>query len=171
MPVIMPLEVYEALEKTLGYEDAKDLVKSIETAISDVTEYKWRISKEELLSEIRKEFDKMDAKFERKFSEIRKEFENMDSKFERKLSELDAKFERRFSELDKKFATKADLALMESKMMGEFKRIDGEFKRIDGEFKALRLEMKLLFLIIIFIMLITNPRALDMIAKVLGLAR
>ncbi|MBF0590994.1 MAG: hypothetical protein HQL02_02785 [Nitrospirae bacterium] len=146
MPVIMPLEVYEALEKTLGYEDAKDLVKSIETAISDVTEYKWRISKEELLSEIRKEFDKMDAKFERK------------------LSELDAKLERKFSELDKKFATKADLALMESKMMGEF-------KRIDGEFKALRLEIKLLFLIIIFIMLITNPRALDMIAKVLGLTR
>ncbi|MBF0590993.1 MAG: hypothetical protein HQL02_02780 [Nitrospirae bacterium] len=153
MPVIMPLEVYESLAKTLGHDDAKDLVKSIETAISDVTEYKWRISKEELLSEIRKEFDKMDAKFERK------------------LSEMDAKFERRFSELDKKFATKADLALMESKMMGEFKRIDGEFKRIDGEFKALRLEMKLLFLIIIFIMLITNPRALDMIAKVLGLAR
>ncbi|MES0335295.1 MAG: hypothetical protein SFH39_02895 [Candidatus Magnetobacterium sp. LHC-1] len=110
MAVILPLEVYESFEKVFGHDDAKGVVKALETTISELAEYKWKTSKEDLLSE-----------------------------------------------MEKKFATKADLALLESKMTGEF--------------RALRLEIKLLFLIIIFLMLITNPRALDMIAKVLGWAR
>ncbi|KJU85482.1 membrane protein [Candidatus Magnetobacterium bavaricum] len=112
MLVILPLEVYESFEKVLGHDDAKGIVKALEATISDLTEYKWKTSEEELLSE-----------------------------------------------MEKKFATKADLALLESKL-------HGEFKRIDGEFKALRLEIKLLFLIIITPLIMYSERAIIKVCAV-----
>jgi predicted DNA-binding protein len=56
MPVRLPLEVYETLEKAVGKEDATAIVRSIETAISEATDYKWATTKEELLDAMRKEF-------------------------------------------------------------------------------------------------------------------
>ena len=56
MPVRLPLEVYETLEKAVGKEDATAIVRSIETAISEATDYKWSTTKEELLDAMRKEF-------------------------------------------------------------------------------------------------------------------
>jgi len=56
MPVRLPLEVYETLEKAVGKEDATAIVKSIETAISEAIDYKWSTTKEELLDAMRKEF-------------------------------------------------------------------------------------------------------------------
>ncbi|MBF0536627.1 MAG: hypothetical protein HQL03_00055 [Nitrospirae bacterium] len=95
MSVTLPIEVYEALEKGLGRDEAKRVIKAFETAISDVTEYKWRTSKDELLTE-----------------------------------------------MEKRFATKADLALLEAKM-------------------------KLYFLVLIFVIILTNSRALDLLYKFL----
>jgi hypothetical protein len=74
-------------------------------------------------------------------------------------------------ELTKELATKADIA----EIMGEFKRVDGEFKElraeIKGEHKALRLEQKIIFIILASIILLTNPKALELIAKLFGLAK
>jgi len=56
MPVRLPLEVYETLEKAVGKEDATAIVRSIETAISEAIDYKWATTKEELLDAMRKEF-------------------------------------------------------------------------------------------------------------------
>ncbi|MBF0345770.1 MAG: hypothetical protein HQL06_16265 [Nitrospirae bacterium] len=106
MAVTLPLEVYESFEKNLGREDAKRVVKTIETTISDVTEYKWKTSKEELLSEIRKEF----------------------------------------AEIKNEYATKADLSLLEAKI-------------------------RLYFLVLIFVIILTNSKALDLLYKLLGLVK
>lgn len=54
MLVTLPLEVCEALEKGLGKEDARKVVKALEAAISDATDYKWKVTKDELLEEMRK---------------------------------------------------------------------------------------------------------------------
>jgi len=56
MQAILPIEVYEAFERGLGKIDAKIVVKSIETTISDNIENKWKTSKDELLGEMKKEF-------------------------------------------------------------------------------------------------------------------
>ncbi|MBF0537954.1 MAG: hypothetical protein HQL03_06840 [Nitrospirae bacterium] len=226
MALTLPIEVYEAFEKGLGYEESKDVVKAFETAISDITDYKWHTNREEILSEVRKEFLEVRRDFSelrREFLDLRKEtdrkFYEMDRKFtdliEKKFSELDKKFaevDKKFGELDKKFATKTELktelALLEGRMNERFTRIeakmdveskrvdgelkairlemnerftrlegnmDGEFKRLetkmDGEFKAMRLEMKIFFLLIALLILATNPRTLDMIAKVFGFVK
>ncbi|KJU86072.1 hypothetical protein MBAV_001732 [Candidatus Magnetobacterium bavaricum] len=80
----------------MGSEDAKRVVKAFETTISDLTEYKWKTSKDELLTEMKKEF-----------------------------------------------ATKADIALLEAKM-------------------------KLYFLVLIFVIILTNSKALDLLYKLLA---
>jgi len=56
MPVTLPIEIYETLERTVGKEGAKAVIKSIESTISEFTEYKLRASKDELLDVMRKEF-------------------------------------------------------------------------------------------------------------------
>jgi hypothetical protein len=99
MQAILPIEVYEALERGLGKDDAKIVAKSLETTISNNIENKWKTSKDELLSEMKKEF-----------------------------------------------ATKADLQLLEA-----------------------RLNVK--FVIIIFAIILSNPEALELIAKILGLVK
>ncbi|MCI4626076.1 MAG: CCDC90 family protein [Candidatus Magnetoovum sp. WYHC-5] len=45
-------------------------------------------------------------------------------------------------------------------------RLEGEMK---GEFKSLRLEMKIFFLIIIFILVFSNPKAMDLVAKLISM--
>ncbi|MEW6680898.1 MAG: hypothetical protein AB1297_07800 [bacterium] len=56
MAVALPLEVYEVLERSFGKEDATKVVKSFETTISEITDYRWKTTKDELLDAIRKEF-------------------------------------------------------------------------------------------------------------------
>ncbi|MBF0592326.1 MAG: hypothetical protein HQL02_09585 [Nitrospirae bacterium] len=186
MALTLPINVYEDFEEGLGYEKAKRVVQAFETAIADITDYKWKTNKEEILSEVRKEF----ADVRKEFAEVRKEFaelkKEMDRRFaevDRRFAEMDKKFseliEKKFAEVDRKFATKTDLALLESRINERFTRLegkmDGEFKRLegkmDGEFKAIRLEMKIFFLLIALLILATNPRTLDMIGKVLGLVK
>ncbi|MBF0459592.1 MAG: hypothetical protein HQK99_17025 [Nitrospirae bacterium] len=78
-------------------------------------------------------------------------------------------------ELTKELATKADLAELRAEIIGEFKRVDGEFKvlraEMKGENRALRLEQKIIFLILASIILLTNTRALELIARLFGLAK
>lgn len=56
MPITLPVDTYEVFEKNFGKEDAKTLIKTFEMVISDATDYKWKVTKEELLDAIRKEF-------------------------------------------------------------------------------------------------------------------
>ncbi|MBF0337677.1 MAG: hypothetical protein HQL05_07560 [Nitrospirae bacterium] len=106
MAVTLPLEVYEALEKSMGSDDAKRVVKAFEATISDITEYKWKTSKDELLTE-----------------------------------------------MEKRFATKADLLLLKA------------------DIALLEAKMKLYFLILIFVIILTNSKALDLLYKFLGIMR
>ncbi len=92
----------------MGPDDAKMVVKAFETTISDITEYKWRTSKDELLSE-----------------------------------------------MERRFATKADLALQEAK--------------INARIDKLEFKMLLYFLVLIFALILTNSKSLDLLYKLLGL--
>ncbi|KJR40315.1 hypothetical protein MCHI_003790 [Candidatus Magnetoovum chiemensis] len=56
MEVTLPIEMYEAFEDALGKDNAKIVVKSLEAAMSNITDYKWKTTKDELLNDIRKEF-------------------------------------------------------------------------------------------------------------------
>jgi len=76
MPVTLPLEVYEAFEKSLGKEEAKKIVKSLEITISELTEHKWKISKDELLEAMRKDFVTKEV-FEERINALKSELINI----------------------------------------------------------------------------------------------
>ena len=77
MPVTIPIEAYEELEKGLGKEGAKKVVKALESVISEATEYKWKVSKEEILDAMRKEFDNMRSEFNGHSNSLRSEFDGL----------------------------------------------------------------------------------------------
>lgn len=56
MAVTLPVDTYEIFEKAFGKEDAKTLVRTFETTISEATDHKWEVTKNELLEAMRKEF-------------------------------------------------------------------------------------------------------------------
>ena len=106
MPVTLPLDVYEALERGLGKDDAKTIVKSLETVISDATDYKWKVTKDELLDAIRKEFVTREL-FEERINALRTELlgkiETLYEKTEKDKTELLGKIENVRVSLDRKF--------------------------------------------------------------------
>jgi uncharacterized protein YfcZ (UPF0381/DUF406 family) len=128
MQAILPIEVYEALERNIGHDDAKLVVKSFETAISANIEYTWVLTKDDLLSE-----------------------------------------------MEKKFATKADLNLVETRLRSEIKEVRSEIKEVRSELKAdiqaVKYEMRLFVLIIIFVIILNNPKSLEVIAKIFGIIK
>ena len=71
-------------------------------------------------------------------------------------------------ELLKEFATKADLLLIKTELEAKIGKFETEMK---GEFKNIRLEMKLYFLVLAFLIILSNPRALDLISKLLGIVK
>ncbi|MBF0564892.1 MAG: hypothetical protein HQK89_06585 [Nitrospirae bacterium] len=54
----LPFEVFEVFDDKLGKEDARILVKSLETTITENIESKWASTKNELLDEMEKRIDK-----------------------------------------------------------------------------------------------------------------
>ncbi len=113
MSATLPIRVYEALEKRLGKEEAKEVVEAIETSIDAIS-------------------------------------------LQRKLEVKD--------ELTKELATKADIA-----------RLEGEIQTVRQEIQTVRVDvigkLKLYFLILAFIIILFNPGAVNLIAKLLGIIR
>ncbi|MEO5358506.1 MAG: hypothetical protein H7844_14595 [Nitrospirae bacterium YQR-1] len=64
--------------------------------------------------------------------------------------------------------TKADLRTDVTRLEAKIEKFDTEMK---GEFKNIRLEMKLYFLVLAFLIILSNPRALDLISKLLGIVK
>ncbi|MBI3599120.1 MAG: hypothetical protein HY097_00550 [Nitrospinae bacterium] len=79
MPVTLPIEAYEVFESNFGKESAHKLVKALESTISDSVEYKWKITKDELLDAIRKEFVTREL-FEERFNVIEERFKSLNFK-------------------------------------------------------------------------------------------
>ncbi|MBI4596599.1 MAG: hypothetical protein HY730_09545 [Candidatus Tectomicrobia bacterium] len=83
MPVTLPIDVYEVFEKSFGKENAHMVVKSLEATISDVTDYRWKVTKDELLDSIRKEFVTREIFEER--------FKTLDNKMDERFKSLNFK--------------------------------------------------------------------------------
>lgn len=90
MPVTLPIDVYEVFEGAFGKEGAHKVIKSLESAISDATDYKWKVTKDELLDAIRKEFVTREF-FEERFNNLRTEMNERFNVMDEKLKSLNFK--------------------------------------------------------------------------------
>ncbi|MEO5358185.1 MAG: hypothetical protein H7844_12940 [Nitrospirae bacterium YQR-1] len=75
-------------------------------------------------------------------------------------------------ELSKDLATEGNLQLVETRLSGEITKVE---TRLSGEMKVLKSDlewkMKLYFLVLAFLIILSNPRALDLISKLLGIVK
>ncbi|MFN3480083.1 MAG: hypothetical protein ACK415_06815 [Thermodesulfovibrionales bacterium] len=199
MPVTLPLEVYEALERGLGKEDARTVVKSLETTISEATEYKWATTKEELLNAIRREFVTREL-FEEKINGIRAEMfgikADLEGKIENVRTDLEGKIESVRTDLEGKIESvrlemhgfKADIEgkieSVRAEMHGIKADLEGKIENVrvnlEGKIENVRtglgaeikrVDLKLNFLIILMVIALTlmNPVAAEIIKQLLGL--
>jgi len=161
MPVTLPIEVYEVLERVVGKENAKVVIKSIESTISENTEYKWKVSKDELLDVMRKEFVTKDF-FEERLNtlkaEISGEIDALYEKTEKDKAELLGKIDALYEKTEK---DKTEILGIVDKNRLE---IEKEILRIDRKFTVL-------FVVILFTIIFLNQNALEFIFRIIGLIR
>ncbi len=173
MPVTLPLEVFEALEKGLGKEEARTVVKSIEAAISEATEYKWATTKEELLDAIRKEFVTKDVFEERinalkteLLAEIKKDRAELLGIMKQDKAELLGIIKQDKAEL---------LGIMKqdkAELLGIMKQDKAELmEKIENVRVALDRKFTIMFVILFFTVIFLNQNALEFMFKVLRLIR
>lgn len=124
MATILPIEIYDLLEKKIGKEEAREVAKAIEQSLDTIEKKAEAVALQKKL-EIRDELSK-DFK-----DDLRLILEGM--------------------------ATKTELKTLEERFS----------RKIDN----LRWEFRLYFLIIIIIVLFLNPRAFDLISRLLGIVK
>ena len=172
MPVTLPIEVYEVLEKVVGKENAKVVIKSIESTISENTEYKWKVSKDELLDVMRKEFVTKDF-FEERLNtlkaEISGEIDALYEKTEKDKAELLGKIDALYEKTEK---DKAELLGIMQKDKAEIMGIV-EKNKLEVEKEILRIDRKftVMFVVILFTIIFLNQNALEFIFRILGVLR
>ena len=91
MPVTLPIDIYEVFETSFGKEGAHKVVKSLESTISDVTDYRWKVTKEELLDAIRREFVTREI-FEGSMKVMDERFKSLENKMDERFRGVDERF-------------------------------------------------------------------------------
>lgn len=111
MAVTLPIEVYEAFEKGMGKEEAKVVVKSLESTIDDITAHKWDQTKNELLErlaskedlkELKENFKVFSDKTDNRFIQINDQFNGLKDSFNNQLNGLRDSFDSRLNETNKR---------------------------------------------------------------------
>ena len=158
MKVSISVEALEVLEDKLGKEGAKAFIRSIDEIISEITELKWKTSKEELLNAIREEFINKNIFEERtrsieervnfSRSELEAKIEKVRVELEKAKAELDAKIEKVRAEVDKiksELDTKIDnvkseldekIERVRAELLSEIGKVRAEVERLKIEIDA-----------------------------------
>ena len=78
-------------------------------------------------------------------------------------------------ELTKELATKADIARLEGEVKSDIARLEGEIQTFKADFEGrisvLRMEFRVYFVILIAVIILSSPRAVDLIGKILGVVK
>jgi hypothetical protein len=78
-------------------------------------------------------------------------------------------------ELTKELATKADLKLVEVGLRAEIQqvetRLEGKIDLVRSEIKVYHAQTRLYFVVLICVIIISNPTSIELIAKLLGIVK
>ena len=156
MPVTLPIDIYEVFEASFGKEGAHKVVKSLESTISDVTDYRWKVTKEELLDAIRREFVTREI-FEGSMKVMDERFKSLENKMDERFRGVDE----RFRGVDERFKN------LDNKIDERFRGVDERFHTVDERFKSLNFKLNI-FLVIVFIALtFANPTFVKLLERLL----
>jgi len=78
-------------------------------------------------------------------------------------------------ELTKELATKADIARLEGEVKSDIARLEGEIQTFkadfEGKISVLKMEFRVYFVILLAVIILSSPRAVDLIGKILGVVK
>jgi len=78
-------------------------------------------------------------------------------------------------ELTKELATKADILVLREEFLGEIKSLRQEMQtikvEIEGKILTLRMEFRVYFVILLAVIILVSPKAIDLIGKFLGVVK
>jgi regulator of protease activity HflC (stomatin/prohibitin superfamily) len=199
MQATLPIEVYEAFEKGLGRIDAKTVVKSIETTISDNIEYKWVTTKDDLLSEMKKEFvtkadlnllreeqksDMQQLRAEQKAdvqqlrAEQKSEAQQIKAEQKSEAQQIRAEIQNvRAEQKSEAQQIRAEIQNVRAEQKSDVQQLWAEIQLLRSEIQLVKTELegkitnlssqsRLYFVILLSVIIITNPKALELISKI-----
>ncbi|MBF0555222.1 MAG: hypothetical protein HQK96_11815 [Nitrospirae bacterium] len=146
MPTTLPIEIYDLLEKKVGKEEAREVGKIL-TASFNAIEKKAEAVVIQKKAEIKEELTKELA--------TKEDLAKLEGRLNERITSLEGRLNERITSL-------------EGRLNERITSLEG---KINERFTAADWKMRVYFLILIFVILLTNPRSLDLIAKVLGLLR
>ena len=74
-------------------------------------------------------------------------------------------------ELTKELATKADLREVKIELNAKIDKVRSEIQEVRSEIKVHHAQIRLYFVVLLCVMIITNPTALELITKIVGIAK
>ncbi len=160
MPATLPIELYDLIENKVGKDDAREVGKvilasfdAIEQRAEAVVVQKKAEIKEELTRELTTKEDliKSEGRLNEKIAAVKED-----------LAKLEGRLNERIT------AVKEDLAKLEGRLNERITAVEG---RLNERLTTMDWKMRIYFLILLSVMLLTNPKALDLIAKLFGLVK
>jgi hypothetical protein len=183
MPVTLPLEIYETFEEKFGKTDARKLVKSFETAISDVTEYKWAVTRDELFSRLasKEEVHRLEKEISKLATTTKEEIGKLATTTKEEIGKLATKEELNrlatkeeigklaTKEIIGTLATKVELAELRAEMKEMFselvRRIEAHELKIANELLKFDRKFTIMLVVMFFTIIFINQNSLELVIK------
>ena len=147
------IELYQFLEERLGREEARKIAEVIERGFEAIEKKAEEIALQKKL-EIKDELTK-ELATKADIVRLEGEIQTFKADFEGKISSLKADLEGKISNL------KTDLE-------GKISALKTD---LEGRISVLRMEFRVYFAIILAVIILSSPRAVDLIGKILGVVK
>jgi len=158
------IELYQFLEERLGREEAKKVVEVIEKSFEAIEKRAEEVAlqkkleiKDELTKELATKADivRLEGELQTFKADIEGKISNLRTDIEGKISSLKADLEGKISNL------KTDLE-------GKISALKTD---LEGKISVLRMEFRVYFVILLSVIILSSPRAVDLIGKILGVVK
>ena len=147
------IELYQFLEERLGREEARKIAEVIERGFEAIEKKAEEVALQKKL-EIKDELTK-ELATKADIARLEGEIQTFKADFEGKISSLKADLEGKISNL------KTDLEGKTSALKTD----------LEGKISVLRMEFRVYFVILIAVIILSSPRAVDLIGKILGVVK
>jgi len=191
------IELYQFLEERLGREEARKIAEVIERgfeaiekkaeeiALQKKLEIKDELTKElatkadivRLEGEIKADIARLEGEIQTFKADIEGQVSNLKTAIESKISSLKTDLEGKIFSLQNNFegrisTLQADLEGKISNLKTDLEgKISASKTDLEGKISVLRMEFRVYFVILLAVIILSSPRAVDLIGKILGVIK
>jgi hypothetical protein len=191
------IELYQFLEERLGREEARKIAEVIErgfeaiekkaeeVALQKKLEIKDELTKElatkadiaRLEGEVKADIARLEREVKADIARLEGEIQTFKADFEGKISNLKTDLEGKISNL--KTDLEGKISNLKTDLEGKISNLKTDLEGkisalktdLEGKISVLRMEFRVYFVILIAVIILSSPRAVDLIGKILGVVK